>query len=438
MTPQAQSYTFARIGRVLLIIFFVPLVYALILARATQAQTYAVLHDFTGGGEGSVPQAGLTVDRAGNFYGTASNGGNYGSDCQTQGCGVVFKLARRGSGWILTPIYSFQGGTDGAQPFARVIIGPNGSLYGTTGRGGTGNDGYGYGTIFNLQPPSHACANTLCPWVETVLYRFMGGNDGWIPGLGDLTFDAAGNIYGTTGAGGSSSCNGNGCGVVFKLAPSNGAWTETVLYRFAGGTDGALPEAGVILDGQGNIYGTTAGGGVGCVPYGGCGVVFKLTRSGSDWVETVLYTFTGGDDGQFPSGGLIFDSLGNLYGTTSIGGSGGGGTVFELSPSNGSWTFNTLYSFQGEGGSYASLTMDPASNLYGTTWDDGSYGSVFRLSRSNGGWIHTTLAYFGGSLGQYPYGSVALDSSGNLYGTTTYGGIYGGSLGYGVVWKITP
>jgi len=269
-----------------------------------------------------------------------------------------------------------------------------------------------------------------------VLYGFTGAGDGGEPGYGDLVFDQAGNLYGTTITGGVGNCNSPSetCGVVYKLTPSNGGWTESVLYSFAGGSDGGNPYAGVIFDAAGNLYGTTALGG----QYGN-GTVYQLTPSGSGWVESILYAFHGGDDGVNPTGGLIFDQSGNLYGTTSAGGPGGGGTVFMLKPSNGNWTFSVAHTFTGSGSSPGpsdSLIMDAAGDLYGTTASAGAYltGSVFKLTPFHGGWTETDLYTFTCDVGCYPHGSVLLDATGNLYGTAELGGTGSG----GIVWEITP
>ena len=229
----------------------------------------------------------------------------------------------------------------------------------------------------------------------------------------------------------------------FQLTPSGGGWTEIVLYTFQGGSDGAYPVGAVILDRSGNLYGTAAGGGdLACdAPYG-CGAVFQLTPSGSGWTKNVIYTFHGGHDGNGTNAGLILDRSGSLYGSTGVGGSGGCGTVFMLTPSHGSWTFNTLYSFTGTNGPAATLLMDAAGNLYGTTVADGAYGhgNVFKLMRESGGWTYTSLYDFtGGSDGGNPESSVLFDVSGNLFGTTTFGGV--GCTPYpgcGVVWEISP
>ena len=362
----------------------------LLTAIAAPAQTFTVLHTFTGGSDGDSPYAGLSMDRAGNLYGTAAFGGNGSGNCQEGGCGTVYRLVRKNSSWLFYTLYAFSG-SDGQNPEARVIIGPDGNLYGTTTYGGTAN----WGTVFRLQPPATACKAYLCPWTETVLHSFQGGSDGENPAYGDLTFDQAGNIYGTTPYGGS-----NGCGVVYELSPSNGSWIETILYTFKCGKDGYQPYAGVIFDKAGNLYGTTTTGG------NGYGNVFKLTRSGSVWTESSIYNFA------FPGGaygGLIFDSSGNLYGITFF-----TPQVYELSPSNGAWTYNVLYSFQGYG-AVAPLTMDAAGNLYGTIFLGDV--EVFRLTPSNGQW---TLTGFNGNAGSEPYGNVILDASGNLYSTATY------------------
>lgn len=392
-----------------------------IATQSAPAQTFSVVHNFTGGADGGNPYSGVTIDVAGNLYGTAM--------VSSTGYGTVYKLTHKNGNWIFAPLYKFAGGNDGAGPKARVVIGPNGSLYGTTYAGGGGpcTEGGGYvgcGIVFNLKPPLRAPPTPLSPWVETVLYRFQGQPDGALPEWGDLLFDRAGNLYGTTAGGGTS-----GEGTVFELTPSPGGWIEKVINNSTFPT--LEPYSGVIFDSAGNLYGT------GTFFPGG---VYELTPSGPGWVEQVLYTFQQGNDGAAPFGGVIFDRSGNLYGTTLFSGAHGGGTVYQLSPSAGGWTLTILYSFSNvmdTGGSAASLTMDASGALYGTTSGDGAYGfgNVFKLTPSNGGWIYTSLHDFtGGSGGSNPYSSVTLDANGNLYGTT----LYGGSQGNGVVWEITP
>jgi uncharacterized repeat protein (TIGR03803 family) len=402
------------------------IVIALTLAAtpAAQAQTFTVIHNFTGGGDGANPYAGLTIDRGGSLYGTAANGG--------AGSGTVFRLAHKNSVWLFTPLYRFNGSPagDGAGPAARVVFGPDGSLYGTTfDGGGAGCGGGGCGTVFNLKPPVSACKTALCPWTETVLYRFTGGNDGAVPEHGDLVFDQARSLYGTTFAGGSSNV-----GTVYKLTPSNGHWTESVLYSFTGGLDASAPYPGVVFDAAGNLNGTTFYGGF------GKGTVFQLTPVGNGWSDKLLYGFQGGSDGGYPVGGLINDQSGNFYGTSSAGGPGGGGTVYELTLANGAWTYSLVYGFSGPGGPLGNLIMDKAGSLYGTTYaDGGGLGNVFKLTPSNGGWTYTDLHDFAGSDGANPYGSLAFDTSGNLFGTTSAGGTGSACAGgCGVVFEITP
>ena len=249
-----------------------------------------------------------------------------------------------------------------------------------------------------------------------------------------MIFDKAGNLYGTTYTGGMANR-----GVVFELTPSGSGWTETVLHSFTGSPDGAYPSSGMTFDPAGNLYGTTQSGGCST----GCGTVFELTPSLSGWTETVLYNFRGPNDGVVPYGGLVLDPAGNLYGTTPYGGAGGGGTVFELTPSNGGWVFGVLYSFvlEGTGGPTDTLARSAAGNLYGTVFSGGNFngcsgygcGSVFELSPSGGGWIFTSLHEFhDGKDGGNPYAGVILDPAGNLYGTTS--GLLGGD---GSVFEIT-
>ncbi|MGC2112424.1 MAG: choice-of-anchor tandem repeat GloVer-containing protein, partial [Candidatus Korobacteraceae bacterium] len=300
------------------------------------AQTFSVLYNFDTGfsGNGAGPEAGLSMDVAGNLYGTASTGG-------PQLAGGVFKLSHRGSGWIYTPLYLFTGGGDGGRPVSRVIFGPNGSLYGTTADGGASN----IGTVFNLQPPPGICKSVRCSWRETVLHSFALDDNGASP-EGDLVFDQAGNLYGTLFNGGHNN------GAAYELSPSSNGWTESVLYLFPGngGSSSPRPSSGLVFDNAGNLYGTTQ-------PETTGGSVYQLSPSQSGWTATTLYVPQGGNEGTNPVGGVIVDDAGNLYGTTYEGGALGGGTVFELTPSNGSWIPTVLYSFSGSnGGPYASLT----------------------------------------------------------------------------------
>jgi uncharacterized repeat protein (TIGR03803 family) len=409
----------------------------LTLTQSVQAQSYNVIHNFTGGLDGGHPRAGLTMDQAGNLYGTAHGGGITGGICGDYGCGAVFKLAKKGSGWITVPLYNFAGGDDGSRPFMGVTIGADGSLYGTTYEGGEGKCS-NCGTVFNLKPPPNRPPTPLSPWMETVLYRFM-GEDGQQPEGSALIFDKTGNLYGTTSQGGTY-----GLGTVYELSPSNGSWTESVLWNFGPSTqDGTNPRGGVVFDKTGNLYGTTWDSFY-QKPEGTGGIVFQLTPSGSGWTENIIYRFTRGLDGGAVWAGLIFDPSGNLYGGTTWEGAGGGGTVFEMTPSGDNWTFTPLYGLSGgtECGVYGDLVMDQAGNLYGTTLCDGAYGlgSVFKLTPSNGGWTYTSLHDFtGGSDGANASCNLVFDGAGNLYGTAVAGGTGSNCTGgCGVVFEITP
>ncbi len=371
-----------------------------------QQWTLHVLHNFTDGPDGAIPLAGLTMNGAGDLYGTADLGGSVNA-------GTVFKLKHSPSGWTFTVLYSFTGSQDGSGPQARVIFGPSGDLYGTT----TGGGPDGQGVVFALKaPPSFSISY---PWTEAMIYRFTGGTDGSQPETGDVAFDAAGNLYGTTAHGGDSS----GDGVAYELTPSHGSWSENDLNKF--GSAGIYPYSGMISDGAGNWYGTTTSGGA------GFGTVYELTPSGSGWQEKTLYTFQGLGDGGYPYGGLIFDHAGNLYGTTSY-----YGTVFKLTPPplQGEWTKTPLYTFTGNAGPNGSLIMDAAENLYGITAqnDPNTAGEVFKLTLAG---VYTDLYDFqAGDDGAFPQGSVVMDANGNLYGTAEEGGTHGD----GTVWQLTP
>lgn len=385
-----------------------------LLSQGAQAQKFQVLHYFTGGVDGGNPKAGLTMDAAGNFYGTTYAGGT--------GYGVVYKLKHSGASWTVAPLYTFSGGADGANPYGRVTIAQDGTLYGTAYTGGSSYCSQGCGTVFGLTPGLVAPKNALAPWTQTVIFGFTGVYNGAGP-QGDLTFDSSGNIYGTTVAGG----NLNG-GAVYQLSPSGDGWIETELYSPA-----YKPYGGVALDGAGKVYGTSF------VGYGGdTGAVYRLTHTAQGWTTQSLHQFYGSGE-EAPVGGVILDPSGNLYGTTT-GGASGYGSVFEItSPGGDNWSFQTLYTFSAGstyGGPYDKLVMDLAGNLYGTTFYDGAYGygSVFKLTPANGGWTYTSLHDFTANDGAWPISTVTFDRNGNLYGTASVGGAYNA----GVVWEITP
>jgi uncharacterized repeat protein (TIGR03803 family) len=337
-------------------------------------------------------------------------------------------------------------GKDGYEPKAGLIFDPSGNLYGTTIFGGTSFEeggAYGYGTVFELRPKAGG------GWAEKVLYSFCSLTnciDGDYPS--GLIFDTSGNLYGTTSEGGAY-----GGGTVFELTPkAAGGWAEKVLYSFnANSTDGYGSLAGLVFDASGNIYGTTYFGGA-----SGNGTVFELMpKADSGWVEKVLYSFNGGTDGNGVNAGLIIDALGNLYGTTSEGGTHYAGTVFRLThKADGRWTEKILHNFgyyNGKDGSTpnGSLILDARGNLYGTTYFGGDRicdgygcGAVFELTpKAGGSWTETVLHNFNanGKDGYYPQANLIFDASGNLYSTTYEGGGY--ICGYytcGTAFELTP
>ena len=415
----------------------------IVLATQVQAQTFTVLHEFTGGSDGSNPYSSLVPDRAGNLYGVAPYGGS--QSCETQsgiGCGTVFKLAHRTGGWVFSPLYAFTGHSNGNNPVGSLAIASDGTIYGTTDAGGVlscrDSFGDGCGTVFHLQPPPNFCSSFSCLWNATVLYQFTGGSNGNDP-LAGVVLDGAGNLYGTLYQGGASQW-----GAAYELSRSGSSWIESTIHPFAGGADGAAPTSNLIFDGSGNLYGTTEfGGGSGGCDGGGCGTVFQLTPSGSGWNANIIYNFL--SSYNTPLGGLIFESHGNLYGTFADGING----VFELTPANGNWTFTALYTqdYSGLEAYRSTLARDSAGNLYGTAEFGGDFtnctygcGTVYELTPSGSGWTYTQLyAFTGLDDGAFPIGGVVIDGSGNIYGTTYEGGTHPcGSVGCGVVWEITP
>lgn len=325
-----------------------------------------------------------------------------------------------GGGWTEQVLHNFGNGADGAAPWAGLIIDAAGNLYGTTHDGGT----YGDGTVFEISPEGGA------NWTEKVLYSFNFNDRGCGGPYGGLVMDHRGNLYGTTSAGG---------GCVFELTPNgDGTWTEKALFGFD--APGGGPFAGLIFDAAGNLYGTTIGGGA----YRN-GSAFELTPNGNGtWTETELHSFQfDGTDGIAPYAPLIFDSVGNLYGTTTMGGNDNVGTVFELMPSGGgTWTEKVLHTFSGSDGCfpYAGLIIDAAENLYGTTWCGPRFGTVFELTPTGGGdWVHKVLHNFGNPAvdGAGPYAPLIFDSAGKLYGTTFAGPVLNG-VHVGTVFELKP
>jgi len=399
------------------------------LSAAGQIIKERILHNFGAGSDGLYPFSTMIWDAQGNLYGTTWEGGT--GPCNG-GCGIVYELTPGDSDqWTETVLYNFQGRpSDAGKSSASLVFDASGNLFGTTRYGGLTTCPKACGTVFELSP------NGDGTWSETIIYEFTGGKDGENP-YAELIFDKAGNLFGNTYGGGR-----HHKGTVFKLTPWNGTWTESVIYNF-GGKDGNGPLAGLIMDASGNLYGTTGRGGS-----ANKGVVFELTpANGGPWKYSVLYSFTGSpSDGAEPSADLILDSAGNLYSTTRNGGSGGCkngcGAVFELSPSGGgTWTETLIYSFTGkpDGSSlFGGLLMDKDGNLYGATDAGGTKGDgiVYKLTHYNGTWTETVLHTFQGfpKDGARSYANLIFDSHGNLYGTT----IFGGANDPGVVFQLLP
>jgi uncharacterized repeat protein (TIGR03803 family) len=401
------------------------------LAVASQrawAQTESVLYKFCSlqyCADGTTPAAGLVMDAAGNLYGTAAGGSSsfYG--------GVVFEVNSRD---VESLVYNFSAINDGLAPNGELVRDASGNFYGTTAGGGYDKGQCkrfaGCGLVYKLTGGS-----------EQVLYTFLGLTDGQEPN-GGLVLDKNGNLYGTTYKGGQNSGSRN-AGTVFAVSATG---SETVLHRFgASKGDGKLPTSGLVMDKKGNLYGTTsAGGGDGFYGPGfscheHCGTVYEVTAAG---VEKILYTFKGWKkgDGAAPFASLILDSSGNLYGTTYAGGAYGFGTIFKLTPTG---QETVLYSFIGlpdAGNPVGRLVLDSKGNLYGTTSFGGTFGdgAVYELSAS--GTESVLYSFTDLADGGSPFDGLVLDNAGNLYGTTEIGGNFNNSCpeGCGVVFKVTP
>ncbi len=393
----------------------------LLLVTGAWAQSYLILASFSNT-NGSAPVGDPLVDSSGNVFGTTETGG-------TSQCGVIYELVNNGGGsYTNTTLYNFAGGTkDGCDPYGGLLMDSSGNLYGVTALDGA----HWAGVIYEL-------ANSSGTYTESVIYAFKGGTDGAYP-YGDLAMDGKGHLYGTTYNGGSGKCT-FGCGTVFQLSANKGVWTKKVLHNFKNnGVDGWYPGAGVTLDSKGNIYGTTN--------FGGRvrdGIVFNLSppaKKGQGYKETILHPFQGGNDGCYPYSGVVFDSAGNFYGTTSGCGQYNYGTVYQLKPSGKTFTNNVILQLNGADGYWpyedaGHLAVDSSGNVYGVTDLGGAYGYGTVFGLAGGSFTYTDLHDFNykAADGFYPYGGVTLDSAGSLYGTTTSGGPKGG---YGTVWQIT-
>ena len=381
-----------------------------------------IIANFTQQQGGPYGQDGVVMDRAGNLYGAFPNGGN-------NSAGFAFKLARFAS-WLLDPLFNFFGGNTGGEP-NNLIIGPNGSLYGGAAGGiqNCGSDGSEYcGVVYNLTPQPTACLTSLCSWSENVPYRFTSENDG-SGAINVSAYDQEGNLYGTTTTGGTFDA-----GTVFELTPSGGGWAKTTLYSFTGGNN-ANPTQ-VLLGNDGNLYGVAG------VRYGN-GIVFQLTPSGGGWAETVLHTF----GGETAPGYLVSDSAGNLYGILT--GFMHVNVIFTLQKTGSGWTYSEYDVSNGNDSGYLNnLTIDSTGKLYGTgsggptlsgghrTRSPGAgpgFAYIFEASYDGAGWSFEQ-PYYVQNVNFSAGGRLAVDTSGNLYGTTSSCGTYG----YGTVWQFSP
>ncbi|HWY59159.1 MAG TPA: choice-of-anchor tandem repeat GloVer-containing protein [Terriglobales bacterium] len=405
------------------------------IASVDAAGTYKILYSFgprnSHGCYGESPYAGLTIDTLGNLYGVTSSSSSY---CAPGG--TAFKLSPTSSGgWKERTLHLFGSQKDGSTPVGSMVLDPAGNLYGTTAGG--------FGTVFELILKNK--------WNESILHNFTGNNDGDSP-VSSLAWDSKGNLYGTTLSGGINNCDQvsqGGCGTVFELTQgSDGSWNEKVLYEFTGGKDGSNPRSGVVLDSVGNIYGTAGFGGSDICGYPniGCGTAFELEPNpDGSWKFKVLHEFSlKGDGGAGPWGTLTMDNTGNLFGTAAGGGHYGPGVVFEFEHTATGWKERVLHAFTGgnDGANpfFEKLVFDSAGNIYGTTEAGGTHGNgvAFELTtRTGGGWPERVLHNFGKSRssdGANPYAGVVLDAAGHLYGTT----LNGGRFGYGTVFEIVP
>jgi hypothetical protein len=432
------------------------------------AQTESPIISFNGDLDGATPATTLIADSAGNYYGTTFSGGSYsGQTCAFYGCGIVFELSPNTSGgWSEAVLYPFTGGADGANPAAGLVFDSEGNLYGTTSAGGlvtSGCNNSGCGTVFEISPSSSGF------WTETTLYKFKGGNDGWYSEA-PVTFDAAGNLYGTTSTGGpGKDCtSGLGCGEVFKLTPNGaGGWNYSVVHFFSNGKDGGRPYSGVVVDNAGNIFTSASQGGstTNCGP--GCGTVDEFSPSGTGYTLRVLHAFTGIQDGWFPQGGLALDDSGKIYAPVQEGGHktgvcqsvGGCGVVLQLTPNgSGGYTPSIAHSFTGAADGYgptSDLTVTSSGVLYGAAYGApsgaplncfGPCGFVYKLTPSGTGtWSESVVyAFTGGTDGGGPawFNGVIVDSSGHIFGAVQEFGLAGGCSsfgnGCGVAYEITP
>jgi len=384
-------------------------------AVGLQASTTEIIYSFAGDEDGEYTDTDVAIDAAGNLYGTSVLGGESGG-------GTVWQLSNVGGSWVHTVLYSFTGGRDGGEPYKGVTLDAAGNLYGTAVTGGSGSCEGGCGVTYKLTKSGST-------YTQSVIHAFTGGVDGSGPGA-RVELDKQGNVYGMTPTGGA-----NGLGTIYALHPKpNGGWATKVIHTFTGGADGSSGSAGKMDLRGGHLYGAATTGGV-----HGAGTVFELTPTQSgEWDFKTLYSFQGEPDGVFPYGALLFDGGGNIYGTTYYGGANDVGTVYRLSPTGvGEWNERVLYSFgTGSDGnsSISNLVFDSSGNLYGTTSEGGSgSGTIFKLAR--GTLIESIPHSFQGPPdGAFPYAGMVSAGDGTFFGAT----VHGGDDGEGAIYKFTP
>jgi hypothetical protein len=405
----------------------------------------APLYLFKGAPDAANPRGTLVVDASGTLYGPTFAGGSGGRGGVW---GAIYAVGEPPAGFAERVIYSFQGGTDGWRPEGRLAVGPGGVLFGGTSEGGLDANG----TVFSLTP-------SPAGYVHHVVYAFTGGADGSGP-LAGLIRGPGDTYYGTTAGGGSAACTG-GCGTVFLIARHGHRYVESVLYAFAGGADGERPKGGLVVDRNGNLFGTTEVGGGSKACNGGCGAAFELARTKTGYHERLLYAFAGGHDGAYPEAALLIGPRGTLYGTTEYGGgttcdSGlGCGTAFALTPGSNGYAESAVYRFFSNGdltdGFFpdAEFVAGPDGSLYSTTLQGGfqngyGFGTVFALRASGRGFTETILHRFAaGADGANPYNGLAIvryPAGFTLVGTTSRDGDLRGcqDAGCGTLFGVTP
>jgi uncharacterized repeat protein (TIGR03803 family) len=385
--------------------------------HAAHAATTTVIYSFAGDEDGEYADTDLVRDVAGNLYGTTVQGG-------TSASGTVWELSPSSGSWTHSVLYSFSGGSDGGEPYKGVTLDAQGDLFGTAVTGGSGGCEGGCGVVYEL-------ANAGGVWTQSVIHAFTGGDDGAGPGAG-LTIDSKGNIYGTTPTGGAY-----GQGTIYLLHHGKSGWKLKVIHAFTGGSDGIGGSAGRLVLTANHLYGTATAGGDNSQ-----GTAFELTQGRrGHWNFKPIYEFAGQPDAGFPYSGLALDTSGNLYGATYYGGASGMGSVYRLMRKAGVWSEKLLYSFTGGGDGGAplgNLVIDAGGNLFGTTSGGGSAGDgvIFALARPTGGkWTETVAHSFMGTPdGAFAYNGMVGDGVGNYFGATTHGG----DSDEGAIYEFTP